>query len=84
MTTIRHFTYTSVTLFVYAFGLLLLNQAQELNSAAKVLSLAIISFAAYLSYELITSKDYKMMPMLTFGGAVATMIGMMCLYGGTT
>jgi hypothetical protein len=58
----------------------MLNQSQELNNTAKVISLTIIAFAGFLSYELMTTKDYKMMPLLMFLGAVATMIGLMCLY----
>jgi hypothetical protein len=80
MLTIKHTAYTLATLFVYAFGLLLLNQAQELNNLAKTLSLAIISFAGYLSYELITTEDYKLSPMLVGFGTVVTLIGIMCLY----
>jgi hypothetical protein len=80
MITVKHFAYTLATLFVYSFGLLLLNQAQELNNLAKTLSLAIISFAGYLSYELITTKDYKLSPMLVGLGTVVTLIGLMCLY----
>jgi hypothetical protein len=80
MLTVKHTAYTLVTLFVYAFGMLLLNQAQQLNDLAKTLAIGIIAFAAYLSYELMTTKDYKLSPMLFFGAAVFTMIGVMCLY----
>jgi hypothetical protein len=80
ITTVKHVLYTGCTLLTYAFGLTLLNQAQELNDLAKALSLAIIGFSGYLSYELMTTKDYKLMPVLLFGAAIATMIGMMCLY----
>lgn len=80
MNTIKHFTFTIGTLLVYSFGLLILNQAQELNDLAKALSVAIIAFGCYLSYELITTKDYKLSPMLVGFGTVATLIGLMCLY----
>lgn len=80
MTTIKHGMYTLATLFVLSFGMLLLNQAQELNSAAEVLACAIISFGGYLCYELVTTDDYRLTPMLCFGGAVIAMIGTMCLY----
>lgn len=80
MTTIKHFAYTLATLFVLSFGMLLLNQAQGLNDVAKVLACGILSFGGYLSYELLTTEDYKLMPLWTFGVAIITMIGLMCLY----
>jgi hypothetical protein len=78
--TFKHFAYSLATFFVLSFGMLLLNQAQELNDAAKVLAAAILSFGGYLSYELLTTKDYKLMPFWCFGVSIIVLIGVMCLY----
>lgn len=80
-TTIKHLAYTLVTILTLAFGLTMLEQSQELNDAAKFISMAIIAFSGYLSYELITTDDYKLMPMLAFGAAVTAMLAAMCFYG---
>jgi hypothetical protein len=82
MTTIKHCAYTLVTLLVLSFGMLMLNQSQELNNAAKFLASVILAFGGYLSYELLTIKDYKLMPMWCFSAAVIVLIGLMCLYVG--
>jgi hypothetical protein len=82
MDTIKHFAYTLITLIVFAFGLTFLNQSVELNNVAVVLSLLVITFAGYLSYELITTKDYRMLPFLAFGAVIATLFAAMYRYGG--
>jgi hypothetical protein len=82
MGTIKHFAYTLITLIVFAFGLTFLNQSVELNNAAVMMSLSVIAFAGYLSYELITTEDYKMVPFLVFGAVIATLFAAMYRYGG--
>ncbi len=81
-TNIKHLIYTLVTLLTFAFGLTMLNQAQELNDAAKFISLTIIALSGWLSYELVTSENYKLVPLLCFGAAVVMMIYAMYYYGG--
>lgn len=84
MTNIKHFIYTIGTLFVFAFGLTMLNQSmgEDMSNAATVVALAIIAFSGFLSYEIITTENYKLLPVLVFGGVIVTLFAALFRFGG--